>query len=548
VLFNWSLIPPRVSIGVGIEQTGQSGSCRKLLQITNRGTRLAELWVLRRRENHLVPDGKLIRTSVRRNLFDIPMKILSVRFYRSSLRCSFLFSLKICFALFLQLSFPATATSQTDPVTQTEDPADGNRVEVAQQVDIAPAANDSDIADRLERILDATGWFGDVSVRVDEGVVFLDGEADSESHKAWAAELATKTQAVVTVVNNMDVREPPLWDMSSSWDALGQIGTGFIRSLPLLIFGLILVLLTFWFAMLAVRGTRAGLKARVKNQLLRDVLARAVSVPVFLLGVYLILKVTGMTRLAVTVLGGTGLIGLVVGFAFRDIAENFLASILISMQRPFASGDLISVAGSKGFVHSVNTRSTLLMTLEGNHLQIPNATIYKEVITNYSANPFIRMDFTIGIGYSDKCSDAQAVALSVLQNHEAVLKDPEPLVLVESLGASTVNLRIYYWVKVSKYNGLKVQSAVLRMTKQAFEQAGISMPDEAREVVFPDGVPVNLIRDEQHPVVPAKKHIASYQEPAVLPAEGDLLSEADAIKEQAKNARNPEEGNNLLDS
>ncbi len=71
--------------------------------------------------------------------------------------------------------------------------------------------------------------------------------------------------------------------------------------------------------------------------------------PVALLGLYLVLKVSGMTRLAMTVLGGTGLVGLVIGFAFRDIAENFLASILLSVQNPFRYGDLIEVAGYLGY-------------------------------------------------------------------------------------------------------------------------------------------------------------------------------------------------------
>src|SRR5690606_37970753 len=135
------------------------------------------------------------------------------------------------------------------------------------------------------------------------------------------------------------------------------------------------------------------------------------------LGLYLVLKVSGLTRLAVTVLGGTGLMGLVLGFAFRDIAENFLASILISMQNPFASGDLIEVAGHTGFVQSVNTRSTLLITLEGNHVQIPNATIYKETITNFTAIPNARFDFLVGIGYDDSLTLAQSVALQVLLDH-----------------------------------------------------------------------------------------------------------------------------------
>ena len=249
-------------------------------------------------------------------------------------------------------------------------------------------------------------------------------------------------------------------------------------------------------------------------------------------------------------LGGTGLFGLVIGFAFRDIAENFLASILISMQHPFAAGDLITVAGDKGYVQSVNTRSTLLMSLEGNHIQIPNATIYKETITNFTANPNARFDFSVGIGYDDSIAQAQSVALSVLREHPAIVSDPEPMVLVESLGAATINLRVYFWVDGARYSCLKVRSAVIRLTKRAFDEVGISMPDEAREVVFPAGVPVRMSSpDATEPAGhdPPKPRISDSETP-VNSAEGNLTSEADEINQQARRARSPEAGEDLLEA
>jgi small-conductance mechanosensitive channel len=114
------------------------------------------------------------------------------------------------------------------------------------------------------------------------------------------------------------------------------------------------------------------------------------------------------------------------------------------MQQPFQTGDLIEVAGYMGFVQQVTTRGTVLMDFEGNHVQIPNATIYKDVIRNYTANPKRRSDFTVSIGYDDPIPVAQDVAMRVLTNHPAILRAPEPL--VESLGAATVNLRILFWV------------------------------------------------------------------------------------------------------
>jgi small-conductance mechanosensitive channel len=334
----------------------------------------------------------------------------------------------------------------------------------------------------------------------------------------------------------------------------------FVQSIPLLLLALVLLLVTWFASKYAVTLTRYLLGSRLNSDLLRNVVSRAIAIPVFLLGLYLILRVSGLTRLAMTVLGGTGIIGLVIGFAFRDIAENFLASILISMNNPFKAKDLIEVAGHKGFVQQVTSRGTLLMTLDGNHVQIPNATIYKETIINYSANPNIRCNFTVGIGYDDSIAQAQAVALRVLSDHPAVVDDPEPLVLVESLGAATVNLRVYFWVDTQKYSVVKVPSAVLRLTKLAFTQAGISMPDEAREVVFPHGVPISMLpatdatssQGTATEIIPPtiakpKQAVSDDDFQASNEAEGGLESEAGEIAEQARKARVPEQGTNLLD-
>jgi small-conductance mechanosensitive channel len=277
--------------------------------------------------------------------------------------------------------------------------------------------------------------------------------------------------------------------------------------------------------------------------------ANALAVFVLILGVYLVLRVSGLTRLAITVLGGTGLFGLVVGIAFRDIAENYLASILISVRRPFQIGDLIQVAEHWGIVQAVTTRGTLMITFEGNHIHIPNSIIYKSIVNNYTANPNLRLEFTIGIGYDDAIPLAQEVGVRVLREHPAVLADPEPLVLVEELATSTVVLKLLFWVDVREHSMFKVRSAVIRLVKRAFQDAGISLPDEAREIIFPRGVPVRMLSPEPHGgrnggTKPTRSETPA--EPASSHAEGGLASEKAAIDDQARNSRLPTAGENLL--
>jgi len=140
----------------------------------------------------------------------------------------------------------------------------------------------------------------------------------------------------------------------------------------------------------------------------------------------------------------------------------------------------------------------------------------------------------------------------VLANHPAVLIDPEPSVLVDSLGTSTVNLRIYFWLNGREHSWLKVRSSVMRLVKIGFQKHGISMPDEAREIVFPRGIPIHMVNGKPAP------RDAGPTEPLTAPApreefdaastdaEGGLASEAEVIKEQARHVRPLNNEENLL--
>lgn len=422
---------------------------------------------------------------------------------------------------------------------------------VAARVDVEPVARDEQIRERLERILVATGWFTDPRVRVEEGVVFLRGGAETTELKKWAGDLARNTQGVAAVANQMDVKDSSAWDFSSARSGLDELWRDVQRALPLLALGLVILGLTTLAAWATMRGLRHMLIRRVSSRLLRGLVARGAGVLVLVAGLYIVLRISGLTQLALTIVGGTGLIGLAFGFAFRDITENYLASIFLSIQRPFLTGDLVEIAGVTGYVRQLNVRTTVLMTLDGTISQLPNATVYKSAIRNFTTNPNRREDFVVGIGYDDRIDEAQEVARRVLATHPAVLKDPEPWVLAEELGKATVNLRVYFWLDGREHSWLKVRSSVIRLIKRTFQDHGISMPDEAREVIFPRGIPVTML-SEASPAedrgairAPASGHSPA-PEAVATPAEGGLSSEADTLDEQARKAHQPDNTENLL--
>lgn len=305
---------------------------------------------------------------------------------------------------------------------------------------------------------------------------------------------------------------------------------GFLNAVPSIIIGILILGIAWILARIVGSVTRKMIRHRVENLITQDLIARTVSIMIFLFGVYLIFEMANLTAAALTVISGTGVIGIILGIAFRDITENFLASILLSINQPFHNGDLVEIANFTGFVQSLTMRVTLLMSQDGHHIQIPNSLVYKSHIRNFTSSPNRREDFIVPIAYQNSTSDAQDIALKVLEQHDAVLSKPEPFVLVESLAKNIVNLRIYYWYDGRKHSGIKIKSSVLRLVKRAFEEKNIAVALDKYEILFPEGS--SAIE---------KKH-----ERLITDSETGLHSQNHEIQHQAKVARMPEKGNNLL--
>lgn len=362
------------------------------------------------------------------------------------------------------------------------------------KVQVNALVKDTDIRQRLADILVTTGWFGDPEVTVEDGIVYLEGTTDGDESRRWATDLAKNTEGVIAVVNQISVTRGAVWNFDPTFELLNDQARAFVLLLPLIVVALVITLLSWVLARLTVRILRRRLVGRSGSQLLREATARTGGFLIMLIGLYLVLRIAGLTQLALTLVGGTGLIGLVLGIAFRDITENFLASLFLSLQHPFREGDLIEVANVTGYVQRLTARTTILMTLDGNQVQVPNSTIFRSVLRNFTSNPNRREDFLLSIGYGDSISCAQEVVLKVLADHPAVLPEPEPLVLVEDLAAFTVNLRVSFWLDGRQHSWAKVKSSVIRLVKRSLQSSGISLPDDAREVTFPDAVPVHVIR------------------------------------------------------
>jgi small-conductance mechanosensitive channel len=326
-------------------------------------------------------------------------------------------------------------------------------------------------------------------------------------------------------------------EFSKITSQLGTIADQFTNQLPSIALGLLVFIVACMVARPVSELVTRPLVRRNGSRLILIVVRRSVSILIILLGLYMLLQLLGLTEFAVALLSGTGVIGLIVGFAFKDIAENFLSSLLLSMQRPFRLGDIIEVAGYLGVVNKMTSRATTLVDFNGDHIQIPNSTIYKNAIRNLTANPNMRGTFVVGIGYENDVDTAQEIALNIMSDLDAVLIKPEPQVLVDSLGSSTCNLRMYFWVDNEAHSKLKVASVLMKKIVDSYTENQISMPDDARERIIVNQEVEHT--DNQMTEKTPRKHRSTE-------STDDITSDNQTIRQQASKARDPEEGENIL--
>lgn len=181
-----------------------------------------------------------------------------------------------------------------------------------------------------------------------------------------------------------------------------------------------------------------------------------------------------------------GISGVAIGFAFRDILQNFLAGILILLTEPFKIGDQIVVGDYEGTVENILTRATYIKTYDGRRVVIPNATLFTESVMVNTAFVSRRSQYDIGIGYGDDIGQAKALILQAMLATEGVLHDPTPDVLVVDLAESSVNIRARWWSQPSRADVLIVQDKVIANIKHQLNQHGIDLPFPTRQILFHD--------------------------------------------------------------
>ncbi|TKJ29827.1 MAG: hypothetical protein CEE40_07045 [Chloroflexi bacterium B3_Chlor] len=241
---------------------------------------------------------------------------------------------------------------------------------------------------------------------------------------------------------------------------------------PRLVVAIVVFLASLVLAWLAGRAvTRA---ARNVDEEMTRLLSRLIGVAVIIVGTIIALDqvdfdVTGFVA-------GLGLVGFTLGFAFQDIAKNFMAGILLLIQQPFDIGDAIEVAGYQGTVTDVDIRATTIKAWDGQQVIVPNADVYTSPIINYSKYPVRRIILGVGLGYEEDLARALEVFMEAIREIDDVLDDPAPAIYCKNLGSSAVEMEAYFWIDQTESSLAIVKSKAVQALKEVAVREGINLP------------------------------------------------------------------------
>lgn len=275
-----------------------------------------------------------------------------------------------------------------------------------------------------------------------------------------------------------------------AWNLLaGKVmgwGRDFILLLPNLAVA-VAVLVGFWLLAKLARNLLHRLLRRVSHsEQVNRVLGQTVFLALLATGLFIALGILGLQKTVASLLAGAGIIGLALGFAFQDIAANFMAGIYLSIEHPFRAGHLIESKDVQGVVKRVHLRWTEIRTPQGQVVLVPNKQIFENPITNFSATGQRRVDIKAGVSYGDDLEKVRRVALQALEQVPSRKPDTDVELFFEDLSDSSINLVARFWIdftsKQSDY--LRAKSDAIERLKKAFDQNGITMPFPTRTLDF----------------------------------------------------------------
>jgi small-conductance mechanosensitive channel len=408
-------------------------------------------------------------------------------------------------------------------------PADTDMV---QQV---PASDDLQLEQRLQATIGEVEAFQGISVTVQHGVAHLQGTVVDPQQATEAERLAREFEGILYVENDVTAETDLVDRVTPAVSRIQEYGHIFVEYLPVGLVALLILLLTGGIARW-IGGWEARRRLRL-SPLAWSLVRRLIQVVLVLVGLVVTFDLLGVTSLVGALLGTAGVAGLALGFAFKDIIENYLAGVLLSVRQPFRVNDLVSIDGHEGRVVRLTARELVLFTFEGNHVRLPNATVFKNVLVNYTLNERRLAVFEVGVHPQEDLAAVQRLGIETLGAMVGILEEPPPFARVVAISDSSVTVRYHGWVNQAEADFFKVQSEAIRLVKTALDEAGIDLPEPTYRIIQmpsfeePAGeekqMPPQSVQEQARSVdvAPDGRMEAQVDEEAHDPDEPNLLSE-----------------------
>lgn len=260
-----------------------------------------------------------------------------------------------------------------------------------------------------------------------------------------------------------------------------------VKSIPNII---VAIVVFFIFLMLSKASKRLSdklLPRFTKNLVVSNLLRSVISFTVLTLGLFVCLEILNLDKTVTSILAGAGVIGLALGFAFQEIASNFVAGVLIAFREPYKLGDIVEIDKYFGEVTNITLRTTSITTFQGLEVLVPNKMMFTQPFINLTTTPYRRLDLEVGVSYSDDLEEVTRITKEALESVEERIKNKEIEVFFTEFGASSINLTARIWVPYPKGQTflLARHNAIINI-KKAYDKNGITIPFPIRTLDFGD--------------------------------------------------------------
>lgn len=370
----------------------------------------------------------------------------------------------ILLCLALLSAFPLAAQDTAGPISAT-----------------SSGQQDAAIATRIRDIMDALGQGDDITVMVEDGVVTLRGTVISAAEIKQAGEVAGRIEGVVAVRNQIAETAELGRRLDPAVTRFRTRIDQFIAFLPIAAISLAIFIGILTLGIVVSRSKYPWDRI-APNSFIANLYRQLVLLVFVIAAIVIALDVMDATALLSTILGAAGIIGLAFGFAVRDTVENYIASVMLSLRQPFKPNDTVEINGDEGRVIRLTSRATILLSFDGNHIRIPNATVFKSRIVNYTENAARRFTFNMLIDRDSDLASTRDLMEQTVQDLPFVLAEPAALVWIDCYGTSGVDMVVTGWVNQNDTSLALAKGEAIRLVKRALKAANVTLPDATQTV------------------------------------------------------------------